>query len=61
MAETVTRPRRSFRRMIEQSSKNGWAKENVGVKKLDQRWGLLLVGVLLILAVVALVFLVFHQ
>jgi hypothetical protein len=30
-------------------------------KKLNQPWGLLLVGVLLILAVVALVFLVFHQ
>ena len=31
------------------------------VKKLGQPWGLVLVGVLLLLAVVALVFLVFHQ
>jgi hypothetical protein len=31
------------------------------LKKLDQHWGLLLVGVLLIVAVVLLVFLVFHQ
>ena len=30
-------------------------------KKLDQPWRLLLAGVLLILAVVALMFLVFHQ
>jgi hypothetical protein len=47
--------------MIEQSSKNGWAKENVGLKKLDQPWGLVLVGVLLIVAVVVLLFLVFYQ
>jgi hypothetical protein len=30
-------------------------------KKLNQPWGLLFVGVLLILAVVVLVFLIFHQ
>ena len=44
--------------MIEQSSKNGWVKENVGLKKLDQPWGLLLVGVLLLVAAIVLVFLV---
>ena len=31
------------------------------LKKLDHPWGFLVVGVLLILAVVALVYLVFHQ
>jgi hypothetical protein len=31
------------------------------LKRLDQPWVLLLAGVLLIIAVIALVFLVFHQ
>jgi hypothetical protein len=31
------------------------------VKKLDQLWGLLLAGILLLVAAVALVFLVFYQ